>query len=261
MPAIDRDGVAIHYEDHGAASPDALPILFTHGYAATGAMWAAQVRAFAGSRRPVTWDMRGHGRSDSPAARDRYSRELTVGDMLAILDALAIGRAVIAGHSLGGYMSLAFHAAHPDRAAALILQGTGPGYRNPEARREWNESRLARAARLEAEGLGAHEGGAEVDMREHRSATGLARAARGMLTQHDSLVIDGLGAIAVPALLLVGELDAPFRNGIDYLERRIPDSEKHVFPGAGHGVNVERPEAVNAAIAAFLARVGGGAAG
>ena len=216
-------------------------------------MWKPQADAFAGQYRLISWDMRGHGRSDSPQDEALYSRELTIEDMRAILDELAIEQAVIAGHSLGGYMSLAFQSKHPERTSALILQGTGPGYRNPNARQEWNESRLERAARLEAEGLEAHDGGAEVEMREHRSAAGLARAARGMLTQHDSLVIDGLESIAVPVLLLVGEQDTPFRNGIDYMANKIANAEKHVFPGAGHGVNIEQPEAVNAAIGPFLA--------
>ncbi len=249
MPTIDRDGVSIYYEDNGAG----LPVLLTHGYAATTHMWRSQIAALSGDYRLIPWDMRGHGQSDSPEDESRYSREHTIEDIRAILDELGLERAVIAGHSLGGYMSLAFQAKYPERAQALILQGCGPGYRNPEARREWNESRLARADRLESEGLASHDGGVDFVVSEHRSAAGLARAARGMLTQHDSLVIDGLAAIAVPALLLVGEDDTPFRNGIDYMERGIANTEKHVFPGAGHAVNMEQPEAVTAAMRDFLA--------
>ena len=260
MPTIDRDGVAIHYEDQGPADGGAgLPVLLTHGYAATGAMWKPQLEAFAGQYRLISWDMRGHGRSDSPEDDALYSRELTVEDMHAILDELAIEQAVIAGHSLGGYMSLAFQAKYPQRTGALILQGTGPGYRNPNARQGWNESRLARAVRLESEGLESHDGGVEFVISEQRSAEGLARAARGMLTQHDSLVIEGLESIGVPVLLLVGEQDTPFRNGIDYMANKIADAEKHIFAGAGHAVNIEQPEGVNAALGGFLARISGAA--
>ena len=223
-------------------------------------MWRPQLEAFADRYRLIGWDMRGHGQSDSPGDDARYSRELTVEDMRAILDELGIERAVIAGHSLGGYMSLAFQAMHPERTGALILQGTGPGYRNPVPREAWNEDRLARAARLESEGMGTHDGGSEVDMNEHRSAEGLARAARGMLTQHDSLVIDNIASIDMPVLLLVGEDDTPFRNGMSYMANRIEGSEHHVFPGAGHGVNIEQPEGVNTAIEGFLARIAGAGA-
>ena len=260
MPTLDRDGVAIHYEDHGPKDAETLPVLLTHGYAATCLMWRPQLEAFADRYRLISWDMRGHGQSESPPDDARYSRELTVEDMRAILDELGIERAVIAGHSLGGYMSLAFQAMHPERTGALILQGTGPGYRNPVPREAWNEDRLARAARLESEGMGTHDGGSEVDMNEHRSAEGLARAARGMLTQHDSLVIDNIASIDMPVLLLVGEDDTPFRNGMGYMANRIEGSEHHVFPGAGHGVNIEQPEGVNTAIEGFLARIAGAGA-
>lgn len=260
MPTLDRDGVAIHYDDHGPKDSQALPVLLTHGYAATGLMWRLQIAAFADRYRLISWDMRGHGQSDSPDDQALYSRELTVEDMRAILDELGIEQAVIAGHSLGGYMSLAFQATHPQRTGALLLQGTGPGYRNPVAREAWNEDRTARAERLETVGMSTHDGGSEVDMSEHSSAAGLARAARGMLTQHDSLVIDGIASIELPVLLLVGEDDTPFRNGMSYMANRIEGSELHVFPGAGHGVNIEAPEGVNAAIEGFLARLAGASA-
>jgi len=54
-----------------------------------------------------------------------------------------LGRAVIGGLSLGGYMSLAFWLAHPERVAALVLCDTGPGYRRDEARQEWNDNAAA----------------------------------------------------------------------------------------------------------------------
>ena len=260
MPTLDRDGVAIHYEDHGPKDADTLPVLLTHGYAATCLMWRPQIETFADRYRLIGWDMRGHGRSDSPPDDARYSRELTVEDMRAVLDELGIEQAVIAGHSLGGYMSLAFQVTHPERTGALLLQGTGPGYRNPVPRQAWNEDRLARAERLETIGMSTHDGGSEVVMSEHSSAEGLARAARGMLTQHDSLVIDNIASIELPVLLLVGEDDTPFRNGMSYMANRIEGSEFHVFDGAGHGVNIEQPDGVNAAIEGFLARIAGAGA-
>ena len=80
--------------------------------------------------------MRGHG--DSPTIPDdqaAYSEEATVADMAALLDAVGAKKAIVGGLSLGGYMSLAFNRAHPDRVAALLIIDTGPGYRNDEAAR------------------------------------------------------------------------------------------------------------------------------
>ena len=73
-------------------------------------------------------------------------------------------------------------------------------------------------------------------------------------------MIDNIASIDMPVLLLVGEDDTPFRNGMGYMENRIEGSELHVFDGAGHGVNIEQPEGVNAAIEGFLARIAGAGA-
>ena len=251
MPTIDRDGVSIHYEVHG---PDkAQPILLSHGYGATRRMWDGQVAAFTDRYRLVLWDMRGHGESGDPADPALYSHALTVGDMAAVLDACGIERAVIGGLSLGGVMSLGFHLAHPERVRALMLFDTGPGFRNPEARREWNERAEARARELEEKGLAQSGGGAETRLGRHRSARGLAGAARGMLAQPDSSLIDSLPSIAVPTLVLVGAEDRHFLGAADYMAGKIPAARKILIPDAGHAANLDQPAAFNQAVAAFLA--------
>ena len=253
MPVIDRGGVAIHYETHGPGSDTAPAILLSHGYGATCRMWDGQVAAFADRYRIILWDMRGHGQSGDPADPALYSQALTVGDMATVLDACGEGRAIIGGLSLGGVMSLAFQLAHPGRVRALMLCDTGPGFRNPEARAAWNERALARARDLETRGLSAFGGGAETRLGRHRSAQGLAGAARGMLTQHDGSLIDSLPHIAVPALVLVGNEDKNFLAAADYMAGKIPGAQKAVIPGAGHAANLDQPEGFNRAVEAFLA--------
>lgn len=248
MPTIDRDGVEIHYESHGGGPA----VLLSHGYGATSRMWDGQVAAFADRYRVVTWDMRGHGRSGDPGDPAAYSQPLTVGDMAAVLDACGEEAAVIGGLSLGGVMSLAFHIAHPDRVRALLLCDTGPGFRNPQARAEWNERAFARAKELEAGGLGAVRGGDETRLGSHRSARGLAGAARGMLAQFDTSLIESLPAIRVPTLVLVGSEDKHFLGAADYMAAKIARAQKAVIEGAGHAANLDRPEAFNAVIGGFL---------
>lgn len=248
MPHIDRDGVAIYYEDHGSGAP----VLLTHGYAASSRMWAHQVETFADRYRLITWDMRGHALSDSPESQTAYSEAATIDDMAAILDRSEVEAAVIGGHSLGGFMSLAFNLKYPERVRALILLGTGPGYRNPTGREGWNKTAEARARRYEERGLSAVSGTAEVRVSSHRSAEGLARAARGMLAQFDSRVIESLPAIAVPTLVLVGANDEAFLNSSDYMTAKIPGARKVVIPDAGHAANIDNPAAFNAAVEDFL---------
>jgi pimeloyl-ACP methyl ester carboxylesterase len=218
-------------------------------------MWNPNVSALSADRRVITWDMRGHGRSDSPSDPALYSEARSVGDMAAILDACGAERAVVGGLSLGGYLSLAFNLAHPGRVAGLIICDAGPGYRKDEPREEWNAMARKRADVLDAKGLAALGGSSEVDARQHRSAAGLALAARGILTQHDPRVIESLPSIAVPTLIVVGSNDRPFLAAADMMAAKIPGAVKAVIDGAGHASNIDRPFEFNAAVSAFLARL------
>lgn len=248
MSTIDRDGVEIYYEAHG----NGPAVLLSHGYGATCRMWDAQVAAFADRYRIITWDMRGHGKSGDPADPTLYSQALTVGDMAAVLDSCGVETAVIGGLSLGGVMSLGFHIAHPARVRALLLCDTGPGFRNPDARAAWNERALARARELEENGLDASRGGGETRLGTHRSARGLAGAARGMLTQFDDSLIRSLPTIRVPTLVLVGSQDTNFLGAADYMTAKIAGARKVVIDGAGHASNLDQPATFNQAVGEFL---------
>ncbi|MEM7251889.1 MAG: alpha/beta fold hydrolase [Pseudomonadota bacterium] len=246
------DGISLRYEVHG----EGPAILMTHGFGASLEMWGPQVSAFESSNRLVAWDMRGHGESDCPDDVAHYSQARAVEDMRELLDALSIDKAIIAGHSLGGFLSLAFHATHPERVSALLLQGCGPGYRRDESRAKWNERAERRAQTIEQGGLAALGGGEEVRVSVQRSPQGLANAARGILSQVDASVINSLPSISVPTLVLIGEHDEPFLDGSQYMANKIPGAKHVVVPQAGHGVNVEKVSETNAAYAAFFARVG-----
>jgi len=249
MPKFDRNGVQLYYEAHG----EGPALLLTHGFSATCQMWKGQIDALAPLFTVITWDMRGHGQSDYPEHLSAYSEEATVADMAALLDHVGAQSAVIGGLSLGGYMSLAFHRAHPQRTRALLIIDTGPGYKNDEARAGWNKNALARAERYEREGLGdLSSASAEVREAHHRDATGLARAARGMLTQRDARVIESLPDVRVPALVVVGENDTPFLAASDYMAAKIPGAKKIVIASAGHAANIDNPQAFNEALAGFL---------
>src|SRR5258705_13811419 len=104
MPKINRDGVEIHYEVHGSGPP----LLLTHGYSSTSAMWQGQIEALSKRHRLGLWDMRGHGQSDYPPDPKAYSEALTVADMAALLDEVGARPAIVGGLSLGGYILLSF---------------------------------------------------------------------------------------------------------------------------------------------------------
>jgi pimeloyl-ACP methyl ester carboxylesterase len=249
MPKIDRDGISIHYELHGSGPP----LLLTHGYSSTSAMWRGQIAALSKRHTLVLWDMRGPRQSGYPDDPAAYSEALTVGDMAALLDAVGASEAIVGGLSLGGYMSLAFYRAHPERVSALLIIDTGPGFKKDDAREVWNKRALDTADRFQREGLDVLKSASrERSTVSHRDALGLARAARGMLTQRDARVIESLPEIKVPSLVVVGADDTPFLAASDYMAAKIPGARKVVIPAAGHAVNIDQPQAFIEAVVPFL---------
>ncbi len=250
MAFLNRDGVRIYFEERG----EGPAVLLTHGYGASARMWRGQMDGLSDRYRIIAWDMRGHDRSDYPDNPALYSHEATVADMAAILDACGVQKAVIGGLSLGGFMTLAFNLALPERVAALMVFDCGPGYKKDAPRAEWNRTAIEMARAFETNGLAALSISAEAQVAQHRNAQGLAHAARGMLTQKDSRVIDSLPSIRVPTLVLSGAEDQPFLQATDYMAAKVPGAEKVILKGAGHAANIDQPAAFNAAVRSFLDR-------
>jgi pimeloyl-ACP methyl ester carboxylesterase len=257
MPMLTRPGGDISYHVAGAGQS----LLLSHGYGATSAMFGPNLTALSARHQVVTWDLRGHGDSQSPADPACYRAQSALADMTALLDELGVRRAVLGGHSLGGYLSLDFALAFPDRVAGLILIDTGPGFRNDEARDGWNRRAKATATRLSERGVAALGSSAELHAGGHRDVTGLILAAKHTLTQHDGHVLAGLPSIGVPALVVVGADDTHFLAAADYMAAKIPAARKVVIPGAGHAPGIDRPELFNAELTRFLDEIAASAGG
>jgi len=204
------------------------PVVFSHGAGATSATWAAQLDALAPRWAVTTWDLRGHGRSERPNDPAAYTRDAALGDLeLVVRKACAASTtsaAVLVGHSLGGYLSLALAITRPPLVRGIVAIATGPGFRDPEGRRKWNENLAARGASL-----------------------GVPSEVAAVAGQPDALVIDRLTEITVPIVVIVGERDRPFHGGAAYLERKL-GARLITVAGAGHHVHETHPEVVNDAI-------------
>jgi pimeloyl-ACP methyl ester carboxylesterase len=134
-----------------------------------------------------------------------------------------------------------------------LIIDTGPGFKKDDARDAWNKRARDTGDRFEREGLDAlRSSSPERSSKTHRDASGLARAARGMLTQRDAGVIESLPNIKVPALVVVGADDTPFLGASDYMAAKIPGAAKVVIPAAGHAVNIDQPQAFIDAVLPFL---------
>lgn len=258
MTELEVDGARVHYDVTEPSSPPAgatarSPLLLTHGLWMDSGMWGANVAPLALSRRVVTWDLRGHGRTETELDERLYTEDLCLRDMVGILDALDAPRAVLGGHSLGGYLTLAFTLRHPERVDAVVLCATGPGFRDPIARERWN-----RRVREES----ASSVGGSKSRRFPAGGTGesfrpdAALAAQGIAVFRDSHVIDSLTSIQVPALVIVGDRDRAFAGASRYLAAKIPDARLVVLADAGHAPNLDQPRMFDEAVETFLDTVG-----
>lgn len=238
----------LHHEITGVGPA----ILLTHGFGASAQMFASTVAEVATDHTAITWDMRGHGRSDAPDDPSRYSTAASLSDMATLLDDIGATRATLLGHSLGGYLSLEFALAHPDRVDGLVLVDTGPGYRRDRGRDGWNAMTEQYARDLEARGLDGLPGSAELAAPVHATVTGLIHTARSTLRQEDGHVMEALASITVPTLVVVGERDDHFVGGSEYMAAKIPRAVLAVVEGAGHAPTVTHPVEFNAALRTFL---------
>lgn len=222
--APDR-GVRLHVGHVGA--PDAAPMVLTHGGGDDSSTWAEQVPHLARRWRVTTWDLRGHGRSDRPEGVEHYDRSAALDDLRRVLALAGVDRerpAVLVGHSLGGYLSLATAILHPELVRALVLVATGPGFRDPAARQRWNDGIAALAPRM-----------------------GLRPDVARLAEQPDAFVIDRLAEVSCPTLVIVGSEDARYHAGCRYLER-VLRAELVMVPGGGHHVHATHAAIVNEAI-------------
>lgn len=263
---VAADGLRLHAEAHG----DGLPVLLSCALCTTSENFRPQVRPLVeAGHRAVLWDYRGHGRSEAPDDPERYAMERVVDDLGRVLDWAAPGRpAVLGGLSFGGLASLHFALRHPQRVRGLVLIASGPGFKNPEAQARWQAAQEKTAAFLEAQGAErfvARAGPTTVGLRPELPA---ARAAGEAIARQDARglahfirqvagpappVIDRLGEIAAPALVLIGEKDEAFRRAADVMAARLPRAQRVEIPGAGHMLNIEAAEAFDAALLGFLA--------
>ncbi|MBI3455555.1 MAG: alpha/beta fold hydrolase [Candidatus Rokubacteria bacterium] len=267
MPIAKVNGVGIYYEEAGRGRP----LCWAHGFACGAAMWEPQVPVFADRYRVITFDARGHGASEVPAAPEAYSQPTAVEDLHQLLRHLGIRQACVGGLSMGGNVALNFGLAHPEMVAGLIIADTGAGSDDPAG---WRETVTEWAAILEARGIeafadvmmahpflapyAAQGPGAARRMRSlvttHR-AQGLAHTLRGVLATRPPIYAleSRLKALEVPVLVIVGGLDEPCVKVSRYMAETLPRAELVVIRGVGHMATLEDPTTFNGVVDRFLA--------
>jgi 3-oxoadipate enol-lactonase len=125
MPVAAVNGIEISYTDSGGEGP---AVVFSHGFLMDQTMFDRQVSALAPQYRVITWDQRGHGGTRATGAFTYWD---SAADALALLDELGVERAVLAGMSQGGFLSLRAALTAPDRVRALVLIDSQAGLEDP----------------------------------------------------------------------------------------------------------------------------------
>lgn len=250
------DGIDVAWGEVGRGDP----IVLVHGLGDDHRAWRRVVAPLMLSRRVVLYDFRGHGGTELGDADGTL--EQLGGDLVALLDALELTRAMVAGFSLGGTIAMRAAIDHPDRIAGLALVATSS--RVNRAARAWYEERAALVERddptlratLDADTEDVYRNRpAEIPdgLRIRREATadprGYANACRAMASLNEHPLDDELGAIAMPTVILAGDVDqhCPPRAG-EIIAERIPGSDLVVLSDTGHPLPVERPDEVAATI-------------
>jgi 3-oxoadipate enol-lactonase len=256
------DFVPLHYSEAG----EGTPVLLLHGFPLSGAIWHKQQQRLRDLCRVITPDLRGHGQSPAPAGV--YGMDALAGDMLALLDSLDIAKAVIVGHSMGGYATLAAWRFAPERFLALGLVSSHAGADTEEGR----EARYRMADQVAAEGnqvvaaamlrklfaprLPAGDPIIEPvrQMILHTAREGIIGALRGMAARPSSEAM--LPTIGVPVLIIAGDKDQIIPPAkAEAIAAAIPKATLSIIANAGHMPMLERPEATTAAIIKFLSTV------
>jgi pimeloyl-ACP methyl ester carboxylesterase len=260
MPRITSGDAEIIYEVLG----DGPPVVLLHPFPAHHELWLPAAQALVSRYRVILPDLRGHGESgvgEGPATMEKHAA-----DLARILDHAEVGRAVLAGVSIGGYVLFEFWRRSRGRVAALMLMDTKAQADTPEGR----GGRLQSAADVIQRGtepfvesmipklFGQTTRDARPDLVESArrmmmkmSPEDISLVQKGMAERPDS--IPTLKTVNVPALVVVGEEDTltPVADA-ELMRQNIPGSQMKVIPRAGHYAVWEQHEDVGKVVRQFL---------
>lgn len=252
------NGIQVAYTDAGGGAP----LLFVHGFPLSRGSWSKQVEAFKTSYRVIAPDLRGLGESEATAGPVPMIR--FADDLHALLQHLGTGPAILVGHSMGGYVALAFAKAYAQDLRALVLVGTKAGADTPEgaaARRATAEKVRAQGSSVVVEAM------APKMLSAGNTDAAMAAAVRGFMTRSKPEGVIGallgmaerpdagawLGEIRVPTLVIAGGDDAlipPVES--ETLAKGIRGARLKLIPNAGHLVAFERADEFNGSLVDWL---------
>jgi len=263
MPTIQVNGANLYYEFHG---PENAPVLVLNNgiimNAATS--WVYQTKTLSKQYRLLQYDCRGQGQSDHPESP--YSMDNHADDLSALMAALDIETAHIAGISYGGEVAQAFVLKHPDKVRSLILMDTVSeiGAELRSIIQSWVDALKTGDAlaffnatvpwNFSPEWIAANTPILE-DAKKRYTLLDFPAIIRLCEAFFEVDFTERLGEIQAPTCIMVGEKD--LLKGTRYaeiLKKNIPHAEYHVLMGTGHASCWERPQEFNSVLLGFLAK-------
>lgn len=252
---------------------DRIPAVLLHGFTGSAESMACVSEPLARDRRVFRLELVGHGESDAPAEVAPYAMDACVSQVIAAIHGLGLERPHLVGYSMGGRTALSFASMASDQVSSLTLVGAAAGIAEAKARSARIEADEALANRIETEGLERFVDrwmalplfasqaclGEEALVRARAERMrnrphGLANSLRGMGAGAQTPIFDRLDRVALPVMLVVGELDEKFRGIATQLAASLSDSTTEILGGVGHAAHLEDPAGFDRIIRAFFAR-------
>lgn len=259
------DGAVIHYEVAG----EGPPMVFAHGLGGNHLSWWQSAPVFAQNHKVVVFSHRGFSPSVAPGGLP--DPKLYAGDLVALLDALSIPKAVIVGQSMGGWTAVETALAAPDRVAGIVMSCTSGSFDydrfGDPGVKAWREAAPGAIAALAERGIHRAAGARMADEQPdlHALYQGIDRLTFGLDKNEVGNRIRAIrtrGAedaarIACPALFVIGEEDLLIcPRGIELVAGTLPKARTVTVPVSGHSVYFERATLFNATVEGFLAEIG-----
>lgn len=263
MPIVQLNGVNIHYEDTKIGKET---IIFAHGLLWNCRMFDKQVEFLKKKYRCVTFDFRGHGKSE--LTKNGYDIETLYEDAVEFINKLGITQCHFVGLSMGGFIGMRLAARKPQLIKSLILIGTSA---DPEPKSNILKYKLLNfVARWFGISLVANKvmqivfGQKFLNNPKHKKECnkwkkilvandriGITRAVNGIINRKG--IRNEIASIKCPTLIMVGDQDVATKPEKSMLiQKRISGSELKIVDGVGHTATVEEPGGVNATILHFL---------
>jgi 3-oxoadipate enol-lactonase len=250
--------VRLAYQEQGQGSP----LMLVHGFPFDHSIWDAVAGHIQSEVRVILPDLRGFG--NSPSSSSAFSMMNMAGDLVMLLDHLKIEKVVLVGHSMGGYIGLAFAKAFPDRLSGLGLVASKASADTPEQK----AGRYALAVEVDRKGVVAvvdanlqlYSPQTQVLKKTRKimlqcSPQAVSAALKGMAEREDmTSVITGLD---LPTLVITGEVDTiiPLEQS-QALAGILKKGRLVIVPGGGHMLMLEGPELVATELKKFVHQVG-----